>query len=590
MDACLARELELTSPTAIEIPDLEDEAERRSRHTPSVTWGLSGVNPKNLIDGSELEQPSPWRIDGGADGIRFFAIPDFARGQPPYKIDVYVPEFQSSSHTLWQSLGLESLLTSSSEKVASCTAARYLVRILGCWSGRFEEFEDAYKSLPYGSRIVVENVCATVSDVRVHFIPDYSTERLWMSTRDLRGMWHLTEDSWPRTIDWHHLRLIKQPHEAISLVHLRDTDEPAEMMVFKSVLSDLQHFYHELKLLLTIPPHPNIISRPRYIVTKRGRFGSKMGVCGFILDYHQGGTLQDVLDRRSRTGNPCLRHILIWAKQLTSALIHIRNSVGFYANLKLINIVMTSRRDCARPVLIDFEQRSGWFSWSAPEVHYVHYLEVLASHSRVPATKQYYTAVLRRYISDWRPLDIRARYCNPVDGFSAPWSVLDNREKESAQVFMLGKLLWCMFEAATSVSSCLTPETLREPPCDLLFPTFERTPEFLRGCIQQCTSGAPEWGGQLPRIIRRGRRLYRSDTINARVDLSEVQKVDVQKAGKSWWREQIATAERFVEARSRNADDGLPQLEDLKITDFMRNRPSLAHVLQTLETVESQLS
>lgn len=65
-----------------------------------------------------------------------------------------------------------------------------------------------------------------------------------------------------------------------------------------------------------------------------------------------------------------------WAHQLTSALVHIWNShVGYYADLKLDNIIIReSGHGDFDVVLLDFEQRGAWFSWSPPEINTVAYL------------------------------------------------------------------------------------------------------------------------------------------------------------------------------------------------------------------------
>jgi serine/threonine protein kinase len=112
--------------------------------------------------------------------------------------------------------------------------------------------------------------------------------------------------------------------------------------------------YHELKMLLTMTPHPNIIPRPLYLVTQKCRFGGNIGVCGFILEYYPGGNLRDPLPQDI----PSLKSLqarLDIARRITSALIHVQEDVpGFYTDLKLPNVLISSDAEGVRALLADF--------------------------------------------------------------------------------------------------------------------------------------------------------------------------------------------------------------------------------------------
>ena len=584
MDSFLALRLAMMYPTATEAVDLTslDESVDIDDCDPTT----SSADLRAVLADFELNETFQWQIDGGAEGFRYFTIPDFARGQPPLRIDAYVPEFASRSHPLLSSADLEMAFSASSSQVAESHAAKIVIHMLNRWSKRFVGLEDAYRSLPYGSYIVLRNVQRDLSQLRVDMIPNFAVERAWMPLDSLRKIWDLPESLLPPIVEWDRLQLERQLHENIALVRVSSSNGSSELMAYKAVLQDFQHFYHELKILLTMPPHPNVLAKPRYIVTKKGRFGSKIGVCGFLLEFHTGGTLQNALSSDPGGDSLRLRRSFSWAKQLVSASMHVHESVGFYANMKLINVVMSSDGNYGRPVLIDFEQRSGWFSWSPPEVHYIGYIEQLAIYSENPSTRVRYTSLLQKLIPSWKQVNIRAKYDNPKDGYATAWLILDNAERESAQVYMLGKLLWCIFEQAASVSSCLTLETFREPPCSQVFPTFCRTPSIMRKCIQKCTSGAPEWDGRWPSVFRIGSRLHRINFQQTGTEPTEVDLVDVQRACKAWWTEEIERAERFVETRSRLLSGEPEQHGDPCILSLSRQRPKLKHVMQTLEAME----
>ncbi len=58
-----------------------------------------------------------------------------------------------------------------------------------------------------------------------------------------------------------------------------------------------------------------------------------------------------------------------WALQIASDLVHFaKSSTGYFLDQKLDNIVLQMRGSECNAVLIDFEQRGAWFSWSPPEI------------------------------------------------------------------------------------------------------------------------------------------------------------------------------------------------------------------------------
>ena len=481
-------------PTALVANPLEIKMEDNI----STPWGNSMLNPKNRLDSLHHVQQPRWRIDGGeADGTRYFTIPDFALEKPPLRIDTYLPQLSSYPESLQDVLQTQSVMFTPSSRISCHSISAYITRALEIWSNQQQNFEMVYRGMPFGSRIVFNNITSDIKLLNIHIIPDFGIEHQWFSLQALKDLWNLPSSNWPDIISLEELHLIQQPHEAISLVKIPQRHS-SELFVFKSVLRDIEYFYHELKVLLTLKPHPNIISRPVYIVTKECRFGGKTGVCGFILQYHRSGTLQNALLNLPSDTKTRLKCQLRWAKQITSAIQHVQTStIGFYSNLKLINVVMSASgtgRDLDA-ILIDFEQRSGFFSWSPPEIHYIHYLEHLATFSESSTTRSHYTRMLQSYIPSWIPLDSKPRYSNPQHGYSFPWLVLSRAEQEAAQVFMLGKVLWCIFEGAGSMSCCISIESFREAPCDILFPSFRNTPMSIRDCIRKCTAGAPEWNG-----------------------------------------------------------------------------------------------
>jgi hypothetical protein len=447
--------------------------------------------------------------------------------------------------------------------------------------------EEAYMAMPFGSRIILDDIRPRVDHIPIYLTPNHDVESQWLSVRRLQAMWQLPECQWPPILDHADLQLIAQVHEAISFVHVRDSPEHTEVLAFKSVSSDVKYMYHELKTLLTMKPHRHVVSPPLYVVTKKCRFGGRSAVCGFIMKVLPHGTLRDVLGT-TKTGSPppSLNDRLQWTKQILSALKHIRSTPArFYTDLKPNNIMFRDTDGAKEIVLIDFEQRGSWFSWSPPEVYYVEYLELLVSSGECSGQdcENYYN-LLTQYMKDWKPRTRNNRYVDSTYGFSQAWGSLTRDEAEAAQVFMVGRLLWCIFEGIPFPNSCATVEIFREEQSDQSFPEFRLTPDPLRECIRRCTSGSPEWAGRLPSVVRSGDKLFPRGRTGRNGEPAG-SSLETQESAREWWRQEINAAQRFLAARIRQRQ-GFASKQDDQITAFMFQRPSLENV----ESVIAQLS
>jgi hypothetical protein len=598
------------------------------------------VNPPNFLpqavqdlddraSSSILEQLAPsdsvpsvkWRIDGTTNfGIRFFTSPDFAVGRPPLRIDTWIPDPSAYSPALRASLQSSYAVLIRDESISALGISQYILKALEVWSSSQHDFESKYSSMPFGSRIVFENISASISNVRIHLIPDYGIEHRWLSMEKLQLQWQLPETAWPEVVDWGDLQWEYQLHDSISLVRIKSSKHGSGTFVFKALTTDSTVLYHELKLLLTTPPHPNIISKPLYIVTKKCRFGGKHGVCGFILEYHSSGTLSRALEsrRESRLDRPPslgdFENEFRWAKQITSALIHIKESSpdGFYSDLRPNNTVMAQRQHDGRSlkdaVLVDFEQRGNWYSWSPPEINYLQYLEWILSsptdlldgdhHIRARCTK-----LLNEYVaaslSDTEVLSLspnasshEARYERDL---RLPWLLLRApHEREAAQVYMLGKMLWCLFEGFGFLNDNLLDlqyvKDEGEDDARLWFPAFKRTPEGggLRECIKRCTAGATEWMGREPSgIVRKGTKLYARGRAGEEGQEKEQARKAAQDAARQWWMDELVSMERFLKARiSERKGDGHSHGRSEDITSSAV-RPRLSEIMEVLVEAEA---
>ncbi|KAL1842468.1 hypothetical protein VTJ49DRAFT_5205 [Mycothermus thermophilus] len=509
--------------------------------------------------------------------------------------------------------------------------------------------EQIWWTLPFGSTISVD-VRWGMGREEVTLVPDHTIEQTMLSVEALKRLW---ADE-PRTlqalervkvVDWDCLRFVRQLHETITLVTVAEhsntnNQHQANMLVFKSAPHDLIHTYNELKLLLSLPPHPNLIPGPLALVTKQSRFGSRRGICGFLLPYYPLGSLRDYLLREDYHTTTPMAQKLRWARQIIQSLAHINTSLpnaGFYPDLKPDNILLKQLGDeddqQLDAVLIDLEQRGGWFAWTPPEVVYLEYLELLTRNAPLLPNAAKHLTVQDETLRDLRayyhnhnpawspppppPTPSRTRYRNAKGGFSAPWlSLLKTRleggeakdQLERAQVFMLGKLLWCIFEGQPLVRCGIDHEVLRDPePEDLghglgrsdrprAFPEFVHTPQEVRRLIRACTAGAPEWegGGRRVGVVLRGGKLYAA----SRGGDEEAGAKGALDAARRYWQREVRKARAFVRASvlRRSGTQGDSVLanaglrEAFELLEQIRTRPLFEEVLAEQEGLESRLT
>lgn len=729
-----------------------------------------------------------WIIQGAdPDARRFFAVPQFALDKPPLRIDVYLPPLEEYLPEVRDVLKPEEVIYAPREEIPSLRISRWLAGVLERWcvaydacssgqkprrsdgaAGAKGKFQREYESMPFGSRILVtigglsNSPGEVIIDHEIYLVPDYDVEQVMLTADSLREMWGDSHGniiagqrrlSWPEVIDLEDLHLKRQFHEAISVIMIDSshyTSPSAEAhdespgtgkeWIFKSLIRDQRYLYNELKMLLSLGPHENIIPKPRYIVTKKARFGGRKGVCGFVLEYFPGGSLKQFLLDHSASKSPTaagipLEQKLLWAKQITRALVHINTNTniqnsnssgdsnnsrsnqwfGFYPDLKPDNIILRPSSPTIKStrkrgedgsqsgneiegvlydaVLIDLEQRGGWFSWSPPEISYLEYLEMILSADADELDGQGYDAdqlekiqeevgvLLGEYYllcfdhegsrsigtcdtglgngttgwngqSKGRNCGGNLKYYNSDGGFSTPWLALLAERKvapitgrpaessdhgegafdlEKAQVFMLGKLLWCIFEEEALMRCGIDHEMLsdgfrNDGASDStgsvkkakMFPEFEHTPDEIRALIKRCTAGADEWedsgkGGQRGwRVVLNGDgklvpaprsgQAARGSGV-AREPMAE----DTQREATAYWKGEVEKARSFVAGmvayeKLRNGvsvascDEGgqTGQCQDQSVGSGYeepwllkqaRSRPTLGHVLEVLESI-----
>ncbi|PHH70272.1 hypothetical protein CDD82_7235 [Ophiocordyceps australis] len=540
---------------------------------PSVPWSHSTLNPKNRIDSLVLPLNPLWRIDGcTALGTQFFACPLFLPPNAirPYRIDVFIPDPATLSPPLRHLLDLDiTFYTHDARRITPLAITSHIVRILDHWSRSLPHpLHRFYHGLPFGSRIVLLNMPYHVKSARIRLFPTHALERQLLSIASLRRLWG-QDIVLPPTLDFDQVSYVSQLHDSVCLVYVNGSS-----LVLKTITSHTKYLYHELRHLISIPPHIHIISRPMHLIVKRCSFGNKEAVIGYTLQFHHHGSLDRVVPFFQLHSRLSLCDKLNWSCQLVSALQHLRHKATvFYPDLRLENIVLS---DAGHVVMVDFEQRGVWCEFAAPEVNAIEYMRLLAVDDKIDARiRQRYARLLDKILPKWEAMVENEGYATsppPSDNYNVPWSCLSPTEQEACEVYMLGRVLWCIFEAKSAPQhSAAWISYLWEPVVE--FPKYTTmTPTPVRNLIDQCTRGTRPGLGDL--IVRRGNKLV----------LRRVKKPDastprlVQSTARKWWATEIEYSERWLQARSQGFARG-------NWNHNYYNRPSLRQVCDALEAL-----
>ncbi|KAK3397966.1 hypothetical protein B0T20DRAFT_237028 [Sordaria brevicollis] len=590
------------------------------------SWLHSQLNPKNRIDSLEVPAKPLWRIDGcTGQGTQFFALPLFLGDHvPPLRFDVFLPQEAGSCQQLRDLLDLYAAFhTKDAVRVGRLGISRHILRTLQAWTQSSQQgntrqgFAEIFRNLPFGSRIIFENLEFDVRKIKITIAQTFHLEGQLLGLSRLGAQLGLPQDSLPEAIDIFNLRIVRQLTESVSIVSIVDngkekataTDgangteaEDKKLWILKALTSGTQYLYTELRNLLQMPPHPHVIARPVRIVTKQCGFGGKHAVVGFMLPYHSAGGLRDTLPLLRIHGQLTFKKQLEWAIQLAKAMLHIIDQGHmYYPDLRLDNIILSETGDI---VVVDFEQRGLWCEFGAPEVNALEYMRILASEGLLEEVNddpdglsipedvtEKYAALLARELPDWVSLETCESYSQRPEGytsFNIAWLCVSKAEQEAAVVYMLGRVLWCIFEGQSGPDKAAFWQSyVREP--DLQFPEMRNTrPGELRDLVHECTRG---WRKTLSTLVaRRGSNLVllreggAQDTRESSFAGSPGGSVtdeeeEVLHIAKSFWTGEIKAAEDFLQLRHEMKERG-------EWSENYFGRPSLREVISRLEDVQ----
>jgi hypothetical protein len=264
---------------------------------------------------------------------------------------------------------------------------------------------------------------------------------------------------------------------------------------------------------------------------------------------------------------------------------------GFYSDLKCDNILLSTSPDgFEHIVLIDFEQRANWTTFSPPEIYYLEYLLKLTRSPQVPqVSKDRYIKMLKYHMpfmnGTARPVQGEI-YSDPEGGYNMIWNSLSETRQEAAEVYSLGKVLWCIFEGCGDTSNSVAKEFEHDTGQE--FPEFIRTPPRIRELILWCTKGSPDrTAKEKVGIIRVGAKVFPRD-INCLIGETEEMVSVTIAAAKTMWQNIVRNMEIYLEAEQKwGTGDGSDQ--DIELLGFVHG-PRLIDVLRSLVEVEHELN
>lgn len=621
MDLHYAAVHDVIHPTAIFHSD--NQAQRAPQNATSaadpddLSWETSHLNPKNRIDSLDPPKAPLWRIDGSAGlGTQFYAVPTFLDNIPPLRFDVYISQDAVDSDYIRHVLDFNAVFHMRERaRIQQTGVCSYVLRALQAWTLKYglDRVRALYSEQPFGTRIMLANLPLDIRDAEIHIIQMHNIESHHLSPRQLTEMWSPAIETLPPSVDIFSLSFVQQLHDSVCLVRyrgeqdlLQDAEHGQEgngIWVMKALTSGVKYMYHELRVLLSMPPHSNIIARPTRLVTKQSEWNkNKTLVVGFIVPYYTGGGLRDELPILRMNGLLALGDQVRWARQICSGLLHIQEKAQtYYPDLRLDQIVVSSVDQ--RLVILDFEQRGVWCEFASPEINAIEYTRLLAldddaetvaaaakpkagtpdndDEDETDAGPTYcgpnepYAGTLSRLLPEWEELCFNEdHYKNPPRGYNVPWLCLSRAEQEFAHVYMLGRALWCIFEGMSAPQRGAIWASYRNEP-EFDFPEFRRTPEPLRALIDACTRGRRDQLSGL--VIREGSKLvFRRE---AHKGVGTVEQIGA--CARAFWEKEVQWADEFLRQREAKMAEGTWDAN-------VFGRPTLREVASALDAFQTE--
>lgn len=261
-------------------------------------------------------------------------------------------------------------------------------------------------------------------------------------------------------------------------------------------------------------------------------------------------------------------------------MVHTNLSAGlFLSDLRPDNVLLEEKDNESFLILCDFEQRGNWHEWCPPEILYPQYVENLRKEvggfeGQVAPWDELIALYNRASLPKVR------EGCGKVADSNWPWFVLTSEQQEKAQVFLIGLMMYCIFEGLSNVRLNIANK-YRHEDSEVQFPRFLRTPVQVQVLIKRYTAGAPEWESarafaenQTHGCPRRNRRVVqKDDQLQTEGWMGSETEYDVLETGLGWWTAELQRAKWFFETCGDC------------YRDAGKTRPTLEQVLLDVETL-----
>ncbi|KAJ5751686.1 hypothetical protein N7520_008603 [Penicillium odoratum] len=450
------------------------------------------------------------------------------------------------------------------------------------WTSQHDDFDAFYRSLSPASEIHIENIDINIREMRFS-IKSSRVERFLTTVERLKASYkHLGYSVvLPPIVSLDQLRIVRQINDTVSLVELPVGYEP-RLVIMKSATGTADSLYHELQILLSLDKHPNLCGRPMGLIVYQSCPTMEPLVFGFILQFYSGGSLARALCPHSHFKPIGWQEKVKWAKQLAKTLCDLRLKQGIiYGDLKAENVVLSSSIPNSRDlVLIDFEQRGTADAWTPPEIIMMQRLYSVIMTCEDPVVQAKSAQLLSLALEE--PIPNPVQHYQRMKGRSRNfWYRLRSLEQDAAMVFMLGKLLYCIFENVGTVTHLIVPSHPGES--NPQFPRFVISPPKIQQLVTKCTRGAREYETSSPFILRVGNKLVSRGMSGVEGEPMGTP-ADTIRAARHYWINSLDSSEQFVMARERYRQ-GKATPNDLDLLAYLQ-RPCLKELLRALDGIK----
>ncbi|KAL7270386.1 hypothetical protein RUND412_006912 [Rhizina undulata] len=253
-------------------------------------------------------------------------------------------------------------------------------------------FKQMFENLSMGSVIYVtlSSLDPRKCSVDLH-MGNYRVERFLLSYERLKKLWCYTGSEikkLPPVLDLKELKFKDWVHDKMMVVTIKNGGP--QIYGFKTFTQFPEFMYSELRTFLRMPPHPNIIGPPCYLVSKSTLF-SRMNtvdpvssiydpkpmipICGFLVPYLGGVDLDIEVRKRAAAGNLPMQLRVKWCRQLAGSNYHLfRHGAGigkdwYHRRLRMKHVFVSPDDDI---ILRDLEIEGDWEGLMTPKFDYGH--------------------------------------------------------------------------------------------------------------------------------------------------------------------------------------------------------------------------